>query len=230
MTISIIIPTHNEESHIEKLVNFIHAHNTTDLVDLLVIDGGSTDKTCDLACKAGATVLHSPEKGRAGQMNFGAMHARGDILYFIHADCLPAASFMKDIQTSVSQGYDLGRYRTRFDTNKFILKINAWFTRFDLFACMGGDQTLFMRRELFESCKGFSPEMRIMEEYDLCRRARKAGKYKIMPGQALISARKYNHNTWLKVQLANAKVVRMFRNGASQEEMIETYHQMLNYR
>jgi GT2 family glycosyltransferase len=131
---------------------------------------------------------------------------------------------------AVSEGYELGRYRTRFDSNKTILKVNAWFTRFDFFICMGGDQTLFIKRSLFNECKGFREEMKIMEEYEFCQRARQKGRYKIMAGSALISARKYDTNTWLQVQLANSKVVRMYKQGASQQEMVETYKRMLSYR
>jgi GT2 family glycosyltransferase len=95
---------------------------------------------------------------------------------------------------------------------------------------MGGDQTLFIKRSLFERCGGFREEMMIMEEYEFCERAREKGRYKILDGYALISARKYETNSWLRVQLANAKVIRMYKKGASQQQMLSTYKQMLNYR
>jgi GT2 family glycosyltransferase len=72
--------------------------------------------------------------------------------------------------------------------------------------------------------------MKIMEDYDFCERARKLGRYKIIPKAALISARKYETNSWLQVQLANARVVSMYKKGASQQEMLETYKRMLSYR
>jgi GT2 family glycosyltransferase len=160
-------------------------------------------------------------------MNYGASHAKGDVLYFIHADCFPPAGYINDIQNAIKAGYDFGRYRTRFDSNKFMLKINAWFTRFDFFICMGGDQTLFIKKSLFEQCKGFKEDMKIMEEYEFCERARKYGRYKILKDEACISARKYDTNSWMRVQLANFKIVRMYKKGTSQKEMIATYRQML---
>jgi len=230
MTISIIIPTYNEEKSIGSLVRYLKQHSNEALVDLIVSDGGSEDRTIDEAGAAGATAVVSPGKGRAAQMNFGASLAKGDVLYFIHADCYPPKSFIADVLTSIRQGYDLGRYYTKFDSRKPILKINAWFTRFDFFICMGGDQTLFIKRSLFQECGGFREEMKIMEEYEFCQRARQKGRYKIMNGSALISARKYDSNTWLQVQLANAKVVRMYKKGASQQELVDTYKKMLSYR
>jgi GT2 family glycosyltransferase len=152
------------------------------------------------------------------------------VLYFVHADSFPPSTYLQDIEAAVNEGYSLGRYRTKFDTNKPILKINAFFTRFDFFICMGGDQTLFVKKELFQQCNGFKADMYIMEEYEFCQRARKTGKYKIMKGAALISDRKYQTNSWLQVQLANSKIVSMYKKGATQQQMLHTYKQLLYYR
>jgi hypothetical protein len=72
--------------------------------------------------------------------------------------------------------------------------------------------------------------MKIMEEYEFCERAKKIGKYKILKGEALISARKYDGNNWIDVQKANYKVVSMYKKGASQQDILETYKHMLTYR
>jgi rSAM/selenodomain-associated transferase 2 len=230
MTISIIIPTFNEAATIGKLINYLKQHSDHSIADIIVSDGGSEDNTIELASKAGAHAVVSPAKGRAAQMNYGASIAGGEVFYFVHADCFPPETFAQDIKEALGQGYRIGRYFTKFDSPRHILKINAWFTRFDFFICMGGDQTLFVSKSLFQQCKGFKENMQIMEEYEFCRRARKRAKYKIMKGAVLVSARKYDTNTWLKVQLANLKVVRMFKKGASQQEMVQKYQNMLHYR
>jgi rSAM/selenodomain-associated transferase 2 len=230
MTISIIIPTYNEAENIGKLVSYLKEHSKAGVVDLIISDGESTDDTIRIAQGAGATAVVSKEKGRAAQMNFGASLAKGDVLYFLHADCFPPTTYAADIQAAIGNGYDLGRYRTKFNTRKMILRLNAWFTRFDLFVCMGGDQTLFIRRSLFEALQGFRADMKIMEEFEFCQRARRHGRYKILPGKALISDRKYNTNSWLQVQRANAKVISLYKKGASQQEMLDAYRQMLSYR
>lgn len=230
MKISIIIPTYNESAQIGKLVRYLFQHGTSALAEVIVSDGGSDDDTGARAREAGAQAVLSPEKGRAAQMNHGASLAKGEVLYFVHADCYPPVTYCDDIQQALAQGFDLGRYRTQFDSKKSILKINAWFTRFDFFICMGGDQTLFIRRAMFASCGGFREDMRIMEEYEFCKRAREKGKYKIIPKAVLVSARKYETNSWLQVQLANSKVVSLYKQGASQQEMVEAYKRMLSYR
>ncbi len=225
--ISIIIPTYNEATRIVKLIAYLQNHGSEQVKEIIISDAGSEDETLVLAEQAGIIPLASPQKGRAGQMNFGASKASGDIFYFVHADSFPPINFVSDIIKAANDGYDFGRYRTKFDSDKFLLKINAWFTRFNLFICYGGDQTLFITRELFERSGGFKNELLIMEEYEFAERLMKKARYKIFADAALISARKYEGRSWLQVQMAHRRVVQLFKKGASQQEIIEKYKLML---
>ncbi len=229
MQISIIIPTYNEAAHIASLLQYLKKHSGAGVNEIIVTDAGSTDNTLVLAAGEGATAVCSPQRGRAAQMNYGATLAKGDILYFIHADTFPPQTFASDISKAVEEGYGLGRYKTKFLSSNPVLRINEWFTRFDLFICMGGDQTLFVTKKLFDEAGGFRPEMLIMEEYEFCKRAREKGRYKIMNGSALISARKYEKNTWLQVQLANYTIVNMYKKGATQQSMVQEYKRRLKW-
>lgn len=230
MTISIVIPTFNEAEGIGRLVRFLKGAGSEALKEVIVADGGSTDGTLAAAGAAGARAVACPQGGRAAQMNYGAALASGDILYFVHADTFPPASFAKDILHSLQRGFPIGRYYTRFDSRRWILKLNAYLTRFDFFLCMGGDQTLYVTRTLFQTSGGFRPDMKIMEEYEFCARVRKEAPYRIMKGATLVSARKYDGNSWWRVQRANAMVVRMYRKGAAQDELVRAYRQALQYR
>lgn len=226
--ISIIIPTYNEAANISDLVTYLKKNAGTAVAEIIVADGGSTDDTIDVARDAGARAISSPKKGRASQMNYGASIAKGTILYFVHADTFPPLTFEADIIEAVNNNYSFGRYRTKFSSHKWLLKLNAFFTRFDLFVCSGGDQTLFIKRELFESISGFNDEMLIMEDYDIVTRAKRKGWYKIIQKEAIVSARKYDRNSWLQVQKANYTIVKMYQRGASQQEMVASYKKMLN--
>ena len=228
--ISIIIPTYNEAENIGRLIVFLKTNGSAGVKEIIIVDGGSEDQTIQVAELEGVRTVCSPQKGRAAQMNYGAALATGDILYFIHADTLPPRTFVFDITRSVNNGFEFGRYRTKFESDKWILKINAFFTRFDLLICYGGDQTMFIKRKLFDAIGGFNENLKIMEDYDIVTRAKQLSGYKIMQKDTLVSARKYDTNSWLSVQKANYKIVRMYKKGASQQEMVDCYKRMLNYR
>ena len=227
--ISIIIPTLNESENIVPLITSIFNYKKG-AIEVIVCDGGSSDDTVQVAKAAGATVFIAPQKGRAAQMNFGAKNANGSILYFVHADVKLNPDFEQDIYQAINEGFSLGCYRYQFDSKKILLKINAFFTRFDKIWCRGGDQTLFVKRTCFERLGGYRDHFKIMEDYDFISRARKEFKFKIIPKNVIVSARKYDTNSYLKVQLANLKIMRMWKKGASHTEMADTYQKLLDYR
>jgi len=90
--LSIIIPVLNESENITALLtHLVENSRAQHISEIIVVDGGSTDTTCQLTTNftENATVsvqLFSSERGRAKQMNLGAKQAKGDILYFLHAD------------------------------------------------------------------------------------------------------------------------------------------------
>jgi rSAM/selenodomain-associated transferase 2 len=228
--VSIVIPTYNEAENIGRLITYLLKATSGKDAEVIVSDAGSNDDTTSIANKAGAKAVLSPNKGRAAQMNYGASLAKGEILYFIHADTFPPESFVSDIEDAVKQGFQFGRYQTRFDSDKTILKVNAFFTRFDLFVCYGGDQTLFITKQLFNQINGYKEDMLIMEDYDIVSRGRQIGRYRILKKAALVSARKYETNSWLTVQKANRTIVNMYKKGASQRDMVNKYKEMIVYR
>ena len=123
--ISIIIPTFNEENNIGKLVSHLKKNGDEKLLEIIVSDGGSNDHTLPNATQAGASAFLSPQKGRAAQMNFGASLAKGSVLYFVHADTTPPYTFAADIIKAIDDGFDIGRFRTKFDSSSQMLKIKV---------------------------------------------------------------------------------------------------------
>jgi rSAM/selenodomain-associated transferase 2 len=228
--LSIIIPTLNEQDNISKLVHHLRLNSYNIVQEIIIIDAGSNDDTIGAARRAGAKALLSPQKGRAFQMNYGASVAQAEILFFIHADTVPPPTFAIDIEEACRLNFSLGRYRTKFDRNNILLKLNAYFTRFDLFMCYGGDQSLFIKKDLFDHIGGFNDKMIIMEDYEIVERARKKGRYIIFPASTLVSARKYETNSWWKVQRANYQAVRMYKKGFPQIEIANSYKKNLDYR
>ena len=225
--ISIIIPTLNEAQNIARLVPFLLENGKNFVHEIIVVDAESKDETVLFAQMSGAKVVISP-LGRAKQMNHAAAIAEGNILYFVHADTLPPKHFETAIIEAYSMGKMAGCFPFVFDSPSFLLKINAYFTRFPFLWCRGGDQTLFITKDFFEKLNGFDEKYSIMEEYDFILRAKKRHPFHILKGNVLVSARKYEENGYFRVQIANFLAFNMFRLNFSQAKILKTYKNILN--
>lgn len=225
--ISIIIPTYEEAEHIGPLVRFLKAYGQPYVREILVVDGGSKDRTLEIAGQAGAKTLLAPQRGRPHQLNHGASNATQPILYFVHADVIPPKSFATDLVREIKAGFQTGGFRYQFRSPSPLLQINAWFTRFDFLFCRGGDQTIFMTREFFDQVSGFDESYIVMEDFDYVRRARKRTPYRIIQKDVIVSDRKYQHNSYIRVNLANLVAFTMFRLGYPPEKMRKAYCRIL---
>lgn len=228
-TISIIIPVWNEANNLKELLPLLIEAKRQNIPEVLVIDGGSTDESIAIAKRYNAKVLSSTVKSRAVQLNLGAKHASGEILFLIHADTRPLASFKEDILLEISNKNEAGCYRYKFDSSSKMLKINSWFTRFNGFFSGGGDQTLFITTQLFNRLGGYDERFSIMEDFDLVRRIKRVTSFKVIPKSIKVSARKYESNSWPRVQLANSIAMLAFYFNSDPEKIKGLYSKLLNF-
>lgn len=221
--LSVVIPALNESAVIAERVRFFLAQGADEVI---VSDGGSTDATVELAEEAGAIVVHS-RRGRAIQMNTGAAAASHMVLYFVHADTVPPASFRADIHAAIHFGADAGCYRLAFDHPHWLLKCYAWFTRFDVDAFRFGDQTLFITAEAFRSIGGFRTDRTVMEDQEIVIRLKKTHRFTLMSGQAVTSARRYLTNGIVRLQALFTVIWLMYQFGARDETLVSYYRKRM---
>jgi rSAM/selenodomain-associated transferase 2 len=229
MRISVIIPTLNEQDNLGPLINHLLLHGGNNLADITVVDANSTDRTPIIAIEKGCKLIETKQKSRGHQMNRGAKEAKGDILYFVHADAFPPTTFIQDIMQYHQKGYPMGCYRFRFKSKHPLLRVNSFFTRFRFLWCRGGDQTLYVKKDFFEELNGFDEEYVVMEDFDLIKRARKRAPFVVMSKSVEVSARKYALNSYFRVNIANLIVFIMFQLGYAPEKLKQKYYTLINH-
>ncbi len=204
-TLSVIIPTLNEAANITAVINTIENRETT---EILVVDGGSTDNTSELATKAGAVVLHTPP-GRAAQMNVGADHATGNILLFLHGDTLlPKGNNHLIEHTLQIPEISCGAFSLYIDSARWSLHCIAVGAnlRSKVFQLPYGDQGLFTTVKTFQTVGGF-PDLPIMEDYYFVRSLGKKGKVITLPQTVTTSSRRWDNMGIFKTTLINQLII-----------------------
>ncbi|MGS0526215.1 TIGR04283 family arsenosugar biosynthesis glycosyltransferase [Zobellia nedashkovskayae] len=197
---SIVIPVLNEAKGIAQTINYLTANSSPENIkEILIVDGGSADNTTSIAEHNGARVIHS-EKGRAKQLNYGAQNAKGAILYFLHADTLPPHDFDQCLIDAVEEGFETGCFQMKFDSNSLFLSFFAWFTRVNHEICRGGDQSLFVTKQLFNRSGGFDEAYVVYEDNEFIGRLYKSTFFKILPRHVKTSARRYQERGMVKLQ------------------------------
>lgn len=191
MKISIILPVLNEETHISQILSAIPI---SDREELIVVDGGSRDRTVSFAAEFTKNVFMT-RRGRGHQMNFGAERAGGEILLFLHADCrLPDNAFRAIRQVLSNTEISAGAFDLVIDHPSIwfrIIEIGANF-RSRMTSVPYGDQGVFMRKEVFLAVGGF-PDIPLMEDIAMARELKKRGKISFIRSPIRTSPRR-----WLK--------------------------------
>lgn len=218
--VSVIVPTLNEEAHIEKAIFNARSPDA----EVIVVDGGSEDRTVERAEKAGASVIPGP-RGRALQQNRGAAEARGSVFLFLHADtALPKDYVVQVFETLMDQRVVLGAFRFKTDLDRPLMRGIEITTniRSKYLKLPYGDQALFARRSCFQAVGGF-PEKPIAEDLFFVRLVSKRGRIEIAPAHATTSARRWKEVGVLRTTLINQVILTGLALGISSRTLARFY-------
>lgn len=202
--LSVIIPSLNEQDHIEKAIRSAAGCNA----EIIVADGGSKDSTLARAAVAGACIVET-RKGRALQQNAGAKRAGGDVLLFLHADsCLPESYVAHVFDTLMNPGVAAGAFLFRTDLRTPFMRAIEFLTnmRSRILKLPYGDQGLFMKKSVFEAAGGF-PEVALGEDFLLVRRLLKRGRIETAPAAVTTSARRWRQFGPVRTSMLNQVMV-----------------------
>lgn len=194
--ISVIIPALEEEATIARAIRSCREAGPCEVI---VADGGSGDRTVEMASREADAVIVAPQ-GRAAQMNAGAAVARGSVLLFLHADTLlPGGSAPAVLVALQDQRVTGGAFRVRLvaspGASRYV-RAMLWITgrmigvRAGAARAFTGDQAIFMRAEAFRTVGGY-PEIPLMEDVELSRRMRRMGRTVLLPLNVRTSGRRW---------------------------------------
>jgi len=188
--VSIIIPVLNEEECIEIFLK--HLQKFREESEIILVDGGSEDRTTDIASKFDYITIVSSGRGRARQMNTGAKVANGDILLFLHADTYLPENAMNAVKEIIAGNADGGCFSLKIDSSRLPLRIASQLItrRTKITHIATGDQTIFVRRKIFDELGGYA-DIPLMEDLDFTRRLKKIGTFVELDLQVFTSARRW---------------------------------------
>lgn len=192
--ISIIVPALNEAAQITTTIAALQALEGEK--EILVVDGGSSDQTVELARNCNVRVIQS-ERGRGPQMHTGAAHASGDIFWFVHADTLPPPHALAEIKSSLGDCRVAGgNFALVFDgRSRAARQLTAIYPTLRWLNLCYGDSGIFVRREAYEQIGGFR-RLALFEDLDFLKRLQRVGRFVHLSCAITTSSRRFENRNF----------------------------------
>jgi rSAM/selenodomain-associated transferase 2 len=221
-TISVVIPTLNEAQALSETIR--RAQSLLEVTEIIVVDAGSSDGTAAIAARLGCRVI-AGQGGRGAQMRLGAQQASGDVIMLLHADTwLPPHAGRAALNCLRDTTVVAGGFWKRFRDGPLLLLGSRF--RCGIRLLLGGrilgDQVLFIRREVLKAIGGV-PDQPLMEEIELCRRLRRAGRLALADAVVTTSARRFRELGVIRAYLRMWRVATLYRLGVSPGRLAHLY-------
>jgi len=220
-TVAIIVPVRNEARLLLPLIDRLQHLNSDELI---LVDGGSTDATCEMLARSGLNWIAS-KPGRAVQMNAGAAICDSDILLFIHADTVVDSSHISKLR-EVMRDADVvgGRFDVRLSGRSPLFRVIACFInwRSRLTRISTGDQCLFVRRSVFENMGGFADQP-LMEDVEFSKRLKRLGRVVCLRETVTTSSRRWEHYGVFRTIALMWKLRLLYWLGVSPDKLARIY-------
>jgi rSAM/selenodomain-associated transferase 2 len=191
-SLSIIVPVLDEEARIGAALSALAPFRVRG-AQVIVADGGSRDRTIEIAGPLADRVIAAP-RGRGGQMNAGAAAAGGDVLMFLHADtALPPEADVLVLEGLRGTAWQWGRFDVRIEGRSPLLAVISGFMnwRSRITGIATGDQAMFATRAAFAAGGGF-PDIPLMEDVALSKRLKRVSRPLCLAARVIVSGRRFD--------------------------------------
>jgi glycosyltransferase involved in cell wall biosynthesis len=233
--ISIIIPVLNEVAIVEAALETLLRQEGD--YEVIVVDGGSADGTCDVVRQFPVRLMHIPPSlppGLACQINQGAQQAQGDVLLFLHVDVQLPPQAAANIEAALADPQLIGGgFLPAFcgpvpDSERLMLALieRVWKMRTRVFHWFAGDTAPFIRRDQFWRCGGYPPAC-FASDWDFADRMRRRGRLAVIREPVHVHCRRHVSNGVLKTLLVTGSVELMYRMGADRGFLRKWYRTWL---
>jgi rSAM/selenodomain-associated transferase 2 len=219
--VSVVIPTINEQ---DAVAAAIHSALDAGAREVIVSDGGSTDRTLDAATESGAHKIVKSLPGRGIQLNSGALVAVGRWLLFLHADNRLGLPCLQQIEAADAKGAIWGAFEQQIESNRWTLKAIQWGNglRVKWRRLPFGDQAIFVRRDVYKQQGGFA-EIPLMEDVEFSRRMRRLSRPLLLNGPVMVDARRWERKGIVRQTLLNWSIQLRYQLGESPESLRKKY-------
>jgi rSAM/selenodomain-associated transferase 2 len=221
-SLSVIVPVYRDTEALARLLAWL-AYAAPGC-ERIVVDAGA-DPECEGLCRAQGAVWIAAQPCRGAQLNQGAASARGDVLWFLHADAEPARGAPEAIGVAVASGIEGGAFRFRLPGARGLMpRLIELGTavRIRLGGMVYGDQGLFVTRAAFAACGGFA-DAGLFEEVPLVRALRRRGGFAILPLPIGVSPRRWQRDGWWRGILRNRLLALAHLSGVDRATLARWY-------
>jgi rSAM/selenodomain-associated transferase 2 len=200
MEISVIIPTINEETTIQKTLEALS--RLQNVSEVVIVDGGSTDKTIEIIENfeklKNLKIVRFGVANRGAQLHEGTRHASGDIFWFIHADTRPVQGSGRQIKALMRYKQVVGgNFNVVFEGKSRWARFLTWlYPQLRSIGLVYGDSAIFARKETYERIKGFKP-LPLFEDVDFYKRLLRRGEFHHVNLPVTSSSRRFENSSFL---------------------------------
>lgn len=224
LRISVVIPSWQDADNLQALLPGLAARER--VAEIIVVDASGDEKAERIALASGATFIPCPMPNRGEQMNLGAAASRGEVLLFQHCDTCLENAHLEAIESALTDPTVVGgaffrKFDGRHPRLMWLESVARFLTRRG--GTLYGDQSIFVRREVFQRLGGFA-KIPLMEDVEFSRRLRAAGKIAVLDPPVASSGRRHLQKGAWRTTIQNGLFIVLYNLGVSPHRLHRWYY------